>query len=124
MEAGAAAAPPDSIVPIPDRLPSRANLAIRGIDLISMSCPFCKTELEDIDHSLIRCPYVPKVLIKTWSWWNLTPPDSFPSFFISDALGNFLISPDGCPRLSKVMQGVFQCSLWTIWKWRNKLVDS
>ncbi|GJX30858.1 hypothetical protein Tco_0240713 [Tanacetum coccineum] len=65
-----------------------------------------------------------RVWIKMWSWWNLTPPDSFPSFSISDALGNFLISPNGCPRLSKVMQGVFQCSLWVIWKWRNKLVNS
>ncbi|GJY40252.1 RNA-directed DNA polymerase, eukaryota, reverse transcriptase zinc-binding domain protein [Tanacetum coccineum] len=108
-----------------DRLPSRANLAIRGIDHSSTSCRFCETELEDIDHSLIRCPYVTKVWRKVWSWWNLTPPNSFPSFSISDvALGNFLISPDGCPRLSKVMQGVFQCSLWAIWKWRNKLVNS
>ncbi|GJY68887.1 RNA-directed DNA polymerase, eukaryota, reverse transcriptase zinc-binding domain protein, partial [Tanacetum coccineum] len=36
-----------------DRLPSRANLAIRGIDLSSTSCPFCEIELEDIEHSLI-----------------------------------------------------------------------
>ncbi|GJT23006.1 putative reverse transcriptase domain-containing protein [Tanacetum coccineum] len=45
---------------ISDRLPSRANLAVLGIDLSSTSCPFCKTELEDIEHSLIRCPYVAK----------------------------------------------------------------
>ncbi|GKD90082.1 reverse transcriptase domain, reverse transcriptase zinc-binding domain protein [Tanacetum coccineum] len=46
----------------------------------STSCPFCETELEDIERSLIRLPYVAK--------------------------------------------GVFQCSLWAIWKWRNKLVNS
>ncbi|GKC41027.1 hypothetical protein Tco_1053411, partial [Tanacetum coccineum] len=62
---------------------------------------------------------------KVWSWWNSSPHNSFPSFSISDvALGNLLIPSDVYPMLSKVMQGVFQCSLWAIWKWRNKLVNS
>ncbi|GJR24031.1 RNA-directed DNA polymerase, eukaryota, reverse transcriptase zinc-binding domain protein [Tanacetum coccineum] len=108
-----------------DRLPSRANLATRGVDLSSTSCPFCESVVEDIDHSLIRCPYMIKVWRKVWSWWNLGPPVSFPSFSISDiALGNISSLSNTCSRLSKVMQGVFQCSLWVIWKWRNKIVNS
>ncbi|GJV38153.1 RNA-directed DNA polymerase, eukaryota, reverse transcriptase zinc-binding domain protein [Tanacetum coccineum] len=45
-----------------DRLPSRANLATRGVDLSSTSCSFCESVVEDIDHSLIRCPYVIKLI--------------------------------------------------------------
>ncbi|GJV10925.1 RNA-directed DNA polymerase, eukaryota, reverse transcriptase zinc-binding domain protein [Tanacetum coccineum] len=44
-----------------DRLPSRANLSIRGIVLSSTSCPFCDIALEDIEHSLVRCPFALKV---------------------------------------------------------------
>ncbi|GJS51137.1 hypothetical protein Tco_0624499 [Tanacetum coccineum] len=81
-----------------DRLPSRANLSIRGIVLSSTSCPFCDIALKDIEHSL---------------------------FSVSDiALGNLSIPSNWCSRLSKVVKGVFQCSIWAIWKWRNKLVTS
>ncbi|GKC15917.1 RNA-directed DNA polymerase, eukaryota, reverse transcriptase zinc-binding domain protein [Tanacetum coccineum] len=45
-----------------DRFPLRANLATRGVDLSSTSCPFCESVVEDIDHSLIRCPYVIKLI--------------------------------------------------------------
>ncbi|GKF46752.1 RNA-directed DNA polymerase, eukaryota, reverse transcriptase zinc-binding domain protein [Tanacetum coccineum] len=87
-----------------DRLPSRANLAMRGVELSSTSCPFCESVVEDIDHSLIRCPYVIKVWRKVWSWGNLAHPVSFPSFSIFDvALGNISSSSNTCSRPSKVM---------------------
>ena len=28
------------------------------------------------------------------------------------------------PKIKKVIQGVFQCALWAIWSWRNKVVNA
>ncbi|GJV18247.1 hypothetical protein Tco_1363570 [Tanacetum coccineum] len=58
-----------------------------------------------------------------WAWWVLASPVSFPYFSIYDiSLGN-LGFPNN-PFLSKVLIGVFQCGLWGVWKWRNKVVNA
>ncbi|GJV45051.1 RNA-directed DNA polymerase, eukaryota, reverse transcriptase zinc-binding domain protein [Tanacetum coccineum] len=106
-----------------DRLPTRTNLISRGVNITSTGCPFCHNEDEYIDHCLIRCPRVITIWRKVWSWWQLDTPVSFPSFSISDiSLGTF--TNLGCPKLNKVIYGVFQCGLWVIWKWRNKIVHA
>ncbi|GKA49601.1 RNA-directed DNA polymerase, eukaryota, reverse transcriptase zinc-binding domain protein [Tanacetum coccineum] len=93
-----------------NRLPTRLNLAARGVMLPSMVCPFCDDDNEDIDHCLIRCPWVLSIWKKIWSWWHLDNPISFPSFSIKDiALGN--IVSRGCCRVNKVIHGVLQCAL-------------
>ncbi|GJZ76785.1 putative RNA-directed DNA polymerase [Tanacetum coccineum] len=60
---------------------------------------------------------------KVWAWWGLAPPVSFPSFSISDISSGNLGFPNN-PLLSKVLIGVFQCALWGVWKWRNKVVNA
>ncbi|GJW03842.1 RNA-directed DNA polymerase, eukaryota [Tanacetum coccineum] len=80
------------------------NLSSRGIVPNTSLCPLCDLVLEDIDHSLIRCPFVSKVWKKVWCWWNLTSHASLPSFSISDvALDNIPISDNGFSMLSKVI---------------------
>ena len=60
---------------------------------------------------------------KIWSWWGLDPPVTFPSFSISDiALGR--ISLNGCHWTKKVVHAVFQCAIWAISKWSNKVVNA
>ncbi|GJS08454.1 SBP-like protein [Tanacetum coccineum] len=79
-----------------DRLPTRSNLSAWGALVASITC------LELVEPELTNC---------------LT------SFSISDiALGS--VCNIGCSRLNKIVHGVFQCSLWAIWKWRNKLVNA
>ncbi|GJS37666.1 RNA-directed DNA polymerase, eukaryota [Tanacetum coccineum] len=47
----------------------------------------------------------------------------FPPFSITNiALEN--IYNLGCTRLSKIIHEVLKCSLWEIWKWRNKIVNA
>ncbi|GJY75974.1 hypothetical protein Tco_0481090 [Tanacetum coccineum] len=78
---------------------------------------------EDMEHILIKCPRVLSIWRKIWSWWHSTRPSSFPSFNVKDiAFGS--ITSHGCPRVRKVISGVFKCALWMIWKWRNKVVNS
>nr|GEU97711.1 RNA-directed DNA polymerase, eukaryota, reverse transcriptase zinc-binding domain protein [Tanacetum cinerariifolium] len=60
---------------------------------------------------------------KIWSGWNLATHVSFPSFDVLDISMNKVVDL-GCSRLNKVIHGVFQCGLWAIWKWRNKLVHA
>ncbi|GKA37194.1 hypothetical protein Tco_0723759 [Tanacetum coccineum] len=52
-----------------------------------------------------------------------TSPASLPSFSIKDIASGSVVS-QGCPRLNKVIHGVFQSALWAIWNWRNRVVNS
>ncbi|GJY34737.1 RNA-directed DNA polymerase, eukaryota, reverse transcriptase zinc-binding domain protein [Tanacetum coccineum] len=50
-------------------------------------------------------------------------PLVFPSFSISDITrGN--IYPMGNPKTGKILQGVFQITLWAVCKWRNRIVNA
>ncbi|GJY12295.1 hypothetical protein Tco_0381604 [Tanacetum coccineum] len=105
------------------KLPTRSNLESRGVPIASVMCPFCDNATENEVRCLLYCPRVVKVWRKVWSWWNLGLSNVFPHFFIRDiALGS--VSDMGCNRLNKILHGVFQCSLWAIWTWRNKLVNA
>ncbi|GJX73455.1 RNA-directed DNA polymerase, eukaryota, reverse transcriptase zinc-binding domain protein [Tanacetum coccineum] len=39
------------------RLPTRANINKRGIDLHSILCPFCGEQIEDENHLFALCPF-------------------------------------------------------------------
>ncbi|GJT83472.1 hypothetical protein Tco_1057814 [Tanacetum coccineum] len=106
-----------------DRLPTRSNLVNRGLILSSTCCPFCDDTQDEITHCGISCPRVLPVWRKVWSWWNLPSPAVFPSFSVADvAMGK--IDSFGGSRLNKVLHGVFQCTLWSIWKWRNRITHA
>lgn len=106
-----------------NRMPTRSNLSSRGVPLSSTLCPFCGLVNEDLEHCLIKCSMVLPIWRKVWSWWGLPSPIYFPSFSIKDiALGK--IGSINCTKTSKILQGVFHCALWSVWKWRNKLVNA
>ncbi|GJW72426.1 RNA-directed DNA polymerase, eukaryota, reverse transcriptase zinc-binding domain protein [Tanacetum coccineum] len=105
------------------RLVTRSNLAARGITLPLLRCPFCNLDIEDLDHVLVNCQCVRIVWRKVWSWWNLPPPISFPSFSISDITKGNIKFHDS-PHLVKVLNGVFQIILWAIWNCRNRLIHA
>ncbi|GJS55380.1 RNA-directed DNA polymerase, eukaryota, reverse transcriptase zinc-binding domain protein [Tanacetum coccineum] len=104
-------------------LATRASLSSRGVNISSTLCPLCENEDESIDRILISCPRVLSIWRKIWSWWHLPPPTSFPLFSIKDIASGSVVS-QGCPRLNKVIHGVFQSALWAIWNWRNRVVNS
>ncbi|KAJ9558370.1 hypothetical protein OSB04_012984 [Centaurea solstitialis] len=100
------------------RIPVRAEIAKRGIDLDSTLCPRCGSEVETIDHALVNCPSVKMLWRSVGRWWNL---DS-----------------DGCRTLEDIWElgkqrgnnerGVKRwvatswCFLYLIWAERNRLI--
>ncbi|GJV43554.1 RNA-directed DNA polymerase, eukaryota, reverse transcriptase zinc-binding domain protein [Tanacetum coccineum] len=107
-----------------NRLATRPNLSVCGVDIPSLSCPFCDSVNEDVEHVLINCKMVSLVWKKVWSWWNLPLPSViYLSFSISD-IANGNIKTHGCSNVAKAINEVFQISLWAIWNWRNRFVHA
>nr|GEY47453.1 RNA-directed DNA polymerase, eukaryota, reverse transcriptase zinc-binding domain protein [Tanacetum cinerariifolium] len=44
-----------------DKLPTRANLSLRGMDVPSIACPFCKSAVESSSHIFFACPLARQV---------------------------------------------------------------
>ncbi|GJZ21920.1 RNA-directed DNA polymerase, eukaryota [Tanacetum coccineum] len=99
-----------------DKLPTRLNVSLRGIDIPSIICPVCNSAGESCSHILFSCIMARLLLRKFARWWELEIPE-----FISyeDWLAWFISI-----RLSKgfkdVLEGVFYVIWWVIWKFRNQ----
>ncbi|GJU46307.1 RNA-directed DNA polymerase, eukaryota [Tanacetum coccineum] len=65
-----------------DRLPTRSNLARRGVLVPSSSCLICNVSNEDLAHLLFRCDLAIEVTRLVYKWWNLVwiPLDSYISW--------------------------------------------
>ncbi|GJR56703.1 RNA-directed DNA polymerase, eukaryota, reverse transcriptase zinc-binding domain protein [Tanacetum coccineum] len=93
-----------------DRLPTRVNLANKGLVLPSKACPLCDLEDETINDCLFSFSKVKTIWRKVWSWWRIDMISSLASLSIRDVscgnVGNVSIS--GIPKLSKILHGVYQ----------------
>ena len=54
-----------------ERLPTRANLDRRGIDLHSTRCPVCDNDIETEVHLFISCEVAKEVWSKVLKWWSI-----------------------------------------------------
>ncbi|GJR32994.1 putative RNA-directed DNA polymerase, eukaryota, reverse transcriptase zinc-binding domain protein [Tanacetum coccineum] len=54
-----------------ERLPTRANLDRRGIDLHSTRCPVCDNDIETEVHLFISCEVAKEVWHKVLKWWSI-----------------------------------------------------
>ncbi|GJW34233.1 RNA-directed DNA polymerase, eukaryota [Tanacetum coccineum] len=101
-----------------DCLPTRLNLAYRGVVLESTICPVCKHAVEDIKHILFRCDLARSVLRRVCRWWGLDQQDwssflDWHNWFSSTRL----------PSANKeLLEGVFYTAWWILWNFRNKCV--
>ncbi|GJW67775.1 RNA-directed DNA polymerase, eukaryota, reverse transcriptase zinc-binding domain protein [Tanacetum coccineum] len=69
-----------------DRLPTRANLVHRGIQVQNPCCVLCEDNLESMNHCFFSCPKIKILWLKIWNWWK--------------ALGSFN------PSLEDIMKGI------------------
>ncbi|GJV66825.1 RNA-directed DNA polymerase, eukaryota [Tanacetum coccineum] len=101
-----------------DRLPTRNNLASRGVVLDSDVCPLCGVVPEDIEHVLFRCDTALSLHRRVCSWWDLEQQD-VSSF--SDWNGWFA-SIRLSAKIKSILEGVFVVTWWHIWLFRNRSI--
>nr|GEZ74499.1 RNA-directed DNA polymerase, eukaryota [Tanacetum cinerariifolium] len=54
-----------------DKLPTRANLLLRGMNISSIACPLCNSAVESSSHIFFACPLAHQVWRKFLIWWEL-----------------------------------------------------
>nr|GEW78733.1 RNA-directed DNA polymerase, eukaryota [Tanacetum cinerariifolium] len=100
-----------------DKLPTRANLSLRGMDIPSIACPIW---IEDVSHLFFQCDMARGISDLLCRWWNISQSSArsygeWCVWFASLRLGS---------RLKSILEGVFSVAWWCIWKFRNQLLFS
>nr|GEY24553.1 RNA-directed DNA polymerase, eukaryota [Tanacetum cinerariifolium] len=98
-----------------DRLPTRDNLAKRGVIMVSSLCPICGLFPENAQHLFFGCDLARSIALRICHRWNLiwTEISSFSewnSWFASIRLS---------AKLKMLLEGVFLTFWWFIWSFRN-----
>ncbi|GKC42205.1 RNA-directed DNA polymerase, eukaryota [Tanacetum coccineum] len=54
-----------------DKLPTRLNLFLKGIDISTIVCPLCHASVESGSHIFFSCPMTRQLWRKLMRWWEL-----------------------------------------------------
>ncbi|GJS58641.1 RNA-directed DNA polymerase, eukaryota [Tanacetum coccineum] len=54
-----------------DKLPTRADLSLRGMDISLIACPLCNSAVESTSHIFFTCPLARQVWRNFLIWWEL-----------------------------------------------------
>ncbi|GJX74083.1 RNA-directed DNA polymerase, eukaryota, reverse transcriptase zinc-binding domain protein [Tanacetum coccineum] len=60
-----------------DKLPTRLNLSLRGVEIPSILCPKCCVSVESASHLFFSCSLARQVRSKVLRWWELDNPEIF-----------------------------------------------
>ncbi|GJV19402.1 RNA-directed DNA polymerase, eukaryota [Tanacetum coccineum] len=101
-----------------DKLPTRLDLSLRGVNISSIVCPLCDASVESSSHLFFTCPLVCQVRSKVSRWWELDDPvlhsyDEWLTWF-----NNIRLSKN----LKALFEGVCYVMWWSIWRFRNRLL--
>ena len=105
-----------------DRLPTRDNLQVRGIDITSALCPACNCHPESADHLFLRCSTAKLLMAHLSSWCPMMPT--------LDSCGNAASLFHGVANLCKssadrnTYEVILRAFLWVIWCNRNNICFS
>lgn len=81
-------------------------------------CPFCREEVESLNHILLYCPLVWRLWSKILDWWNL-------SWVTPGSIGGLLEWWSGM-RFNRFERRLWQSIpftlMWYVWKSRNEYV--
>ncbi|GJV54697.1 hypothetical protein Tco_1455702 [Tanacetum coccineum] len=58
-----------------DKLPTRLNLSLRGLNIPSIICPLCSIAVESTSHLLFSYQLARQLMIKVVHWWELEYQD-------------------------------------------------
>lgn len=99
-----------------DRLPTRYNLDIRGIDLHSSLCPVCDEHIETSKHLFIDCSIASQLWKLVCYWWGFHdyPKDVCGLITWADS-----VDLNGSAKIW--FDVVVQSTTWIILRYRNKI---
>nr|GEU78410.1 RNA-directed DNA polymerase, eukaryota [Tanacetum cinerariifolium] len=101
-----------------DKLPTRLNLSLKGLDIESILCPLCCSYVESSSHLLFACSLVKSLAHKIMIWWDIRLMD-FGSYEEWSAW--FLGLNIRCKH-KEVLEGVFYVLWWYIWRVRKEVI--
>ncbi|GJU83396.1 RNA-directed DNA polymerase, eukaryota [Tanacetum coccineum] len=85
-----------------DKLPTRLNLSLKGIDILTIACPLCHASVESGSHIFFSCPMTRHLWRKLMHWWELEDIDlaSYDDWLL------WLNSSRLFKRLKEILEGV------------------
>ncbi|GKF26000.1 RNA-directed DNA polymerase, eukaryota [Tanacetum coccineum] len=85
-----------------DKLPTRLNLSLRGIDILTTVCPLFHASVESGSHISFSCPMARHLWRKLMHWWVLEDIDlaSYDDWLL------WLNSSRLSKRLKEILEGV------------------
>ncbi|GAB4827557.1 hypothetical protein Ancab_040031 [Ancistrocladus abbreviatus] len=99
-----------------DRIPSRANLYKRNID-IKINCSRCQAVMEDTQHVLLDCPFAYNVWLLHAQWWKMI------TVFDKEWSCLLWLSGNNWPRSWRKLWLVTSAAVaWSLWKERNNFI--
>ncbi|GJR71570.1 RNA-directed DNA polymerase, eukaryota [Tanacetum coccineum] len=101
-----------------DKLPSRLNLSLRGLDIPSILCPLCSIVVESTSHLLFACHLARQLMYKVARWWEVEYQD----FISYDDWILWLSNLRVTKHFKDVFEGVCYITWWVIWKFRNQVL--
>ncbi|PWA73185.1 RNA-directed DNA polymerase, eukaryota, Reverse transcriptase zinc-binding domain protein [Artemisia annua] len=116
-----------------DRIPHLSNLDKRGIDVHSLLCPLCDSDIEYSNHILFNCHKVKPIWLKCFDWWNYSVSAHHPSFI--SLVSSFFSHDNKWRLLMRIYFPKFRfcrfCGsptgvnvLALIWRWRNRIIHT
>ncbi|GJT76979.1 RNA-directed DNA polymerase, eukaryota, reverse transcriptase zinc-binding domain protein [Tanacetum coccineum] len=103
-----------------NKLPSRVNLDLKGIDVGSLLCPICQEDVESVNHIFFSCEMAKALWDLFAKWWELDIP-------FCDNISDWFTWFDSLKVSNKVrsfIEGVGGTLMWSIWNYRNHFVFS
>jgi hypothetical protein len=108
-----------------NRIPTRVELDLKGIDIPSILCPIFETEFEIVDHILAKCDWV-SYFWNFFLWWGFEFKTGSSVLEIIDFIKNLSLEKKKffqAHRLS-CFESVIFSSFWLIWNARNEKIFS
>ncbi|GJU23372.1 RNA-directed DNA polymerase, eukaryota [Tanacetum coccineum] len=101
-----------------DKLPSRLNLSLCGLEIPSILCPICSVAVESSSHLFFACHLARQLRFKVARWWELEYQDFsfYEDWFLW--LSNLRVTK----HCKDVLEGVCYITWWVIWKFRNQVL--
>ncbi|GKC90487.1 RNA-directed DNA polymerase, eukaryota [Tanacetum coccineum] len=95
-----------------DKLPTRLNLSLQGIEIPSITCPICTCAGESCSHLFFSCSMARNITTKLARWWEFDCPD----LFSYDDWLEWFHTLRLLKGFKDILEGVFYVMWWVIWK--------